>query len=210
MRARWPPCWLRLRVMNWRRCGGWPSSAACGGARCWDCAGPTWISSEASSRYAARSAGEQRVVSKAGEPKTAAGRRRVSLPASVVESLRRHRVRQLEQRLAAGPAYVDQDLVFATESGASIHPNSLYLRFGRLIARAGVPAIRFHDLRHTNATVDLATGTHPKVVQERLGHASISETLDRYSHLTPNMQREAADRLDAAIEAAADDVEETA
>jgi integrase len=145
-----------------------------------------------------------------GEPKTAAGRRRVSLPASVVDSLRRHRVRQLEQRLAAGPAYVDHELVFATESGAPLHPNSLYLRFGRLIARAGVPAIRFHDLRHTNATVDLATGTHPKVVQERLGHASISETLDRYSHLTPNMQREAADRLDAAIEAAADDAEETA
>lgn len=145
-----------------------------------------------------------------GEPKTAAGRRRVSLPASVVESLRRHRVRQLEQRLAAGPAYADQDLVFATESGASLHPNSLYLRFGRLIERAGVASIRFHDLRHTNATIDLATGTHPKVVQERLGHATISETLDRYSHLAPNMQREAANRLDAAIEAAADDAEKTA
>jgi integrase len=145
-----------------------------------------------------------------GEPKTAAGRRRVSLSPSVVESLRRHRVRQLAQRLAAGPAYVDHDLVFATESGSVIHPNALSLRFRKLIARAGVPAIRFHDLRHTNATIDLATGTHPKVVQERLGHASISETLDRYSHLTPNMQREAADRLDAAVENAADDTEQTA
>jgi integrase len=145
-----------------------------------------------------------------GEPKTAAGRRRVSLSPSVVESLRRHRVRQLEQRLAAGPAYVDHDLVFATESGSVIHPNALSLRFRKLIARAGVPSIRFHDLRHTNATIDLATGTHPKVVQERLGHASISETLDRYSHLTPNMQREAADRLDAAVEDAADDTEQSA
>jgi integrase len=91
-----------------------------------------------------------------------------------------------------------------------IHPNALSLRFRQLIARAGVPTIRFHDLRHTNATIDLATGTHPNVVQERLGHASISETLDRYSHLTPNMQREAADRLDAAIEDAADDSEQSA
>jgi integrase len=73
----------------------------------------------------------------AGEPKTAAGRRRVSLSPSVVESLRRHRVRQLEQRLAAGPAYVDQDLVFATESGSVIHPNSLSLRYRKLIERQG-------------------------------------------------------------------------
>jgi integrase len=146
----------------------------------------------------------------AGEPKTAAGRRRVSLPPSVVDSLRRHRVRQLEQRLAAGPAYGDQNLVFATDSGGVILPNALSLRFRRLIERAGVPVIRFHDLRHTNATIDLASGTHPKVVQERLGHASISETLDRYSHVTKNMQREAANRLDAAIEAAADDTEQTA
>jgi integrase len=72
-----------------------------------------------------------------GEPKTGAGRRRVSLLASVVESLRRHRVRQLEQRLAAGPAYVDADLVFATESGGVIHPNTLARRFGQLIELGG-------------------------------------------------------------------------
>jgi integrase len=149
----------------------------------------------------------------AGEPKTAAGRRRVSLSPSVVESLRRHRVRQVAQRLATGSAYRDQDLVFATEVGGVIHPNSLARRYAQLIERAAVPKIRLHDLRHTNATVDLAAGTHPKVVQERLGHASISETLDRYSHVTRDMQREAADRLDAAIEAARDaerDSEETA
>jgi integrase len=104
----------------------------------------------------------------------------------------------------------NHDLVFATDRGSVLHPNTLARRFHQLIERAGVPVIRFHDLRHTNATVDLATGTHPKVVQERLGHASISETLDRYSHLTPNLQREAADRLDAAIEAAGHDTEQTA
>jgi integrase len=139
-----------------------------------------------------------------GEPKTGAGRRRVSLPASVVESLRCHRVRQLEQRLAVGPAYVDADLVFATESGGVIHPNTLSRRFGQLIEQAGVPPIRFHDLRHTCATMLLAEGVHPKVVQERLGHATIAETLDRYSHVAEDMQRHAADRLDAAIDAAID------
>jgi integrase len=137
-----------------------------------------------------------------GEPKTGAGRRRVALPPSVVESLRRHRVRQLELRLVAGPAYEDQDLVFTNETGRPIHPNSLALRFRRLIERAGVPPIRFHDLRHTCATLLLAEGVHPKVVQERLGHSNIAETLDRYSHVTADMQRHAADQLDAAISAA--------
>jgi integrase len=137
-----------------------------------------------------------------GEPKTGAGKRRVSLPASAVESLRQHRKRQLKQRLAAGPAYVDQDLVFAKVDGGNIHPNTLSRRFGQLIERAGVPPIRFHDLRHTCATMLLAEEVHPKVVQERLGHATIAETLDRYSHVAEDMQRHAADRLDAAIDAA--------
>ncbi|MDP9363743.1 MAG: site-specific integrase [Chloroflexota bacterium] len=137
-----------------------------------------------------------------GEPKTAAGRRRVALPVSVVESLRRHRVRQLEHRLAAGPAFEDQDLVFPNGTGGPLHPNSLALRFRRLTERAGAPAIRFHDLRHTCATLLLAEGVHPKVVQERLGHSNIAETLDRYSHVTADMQRGAADLLDAALDAA--------
>jgi integrase len=67
-----------------------------------------------------------------------------------------------------------------------------------------MPPIRFHDLRHTCATMLLAEGVHPKVVQERLGHATIAETLDRYSHVAEDMQRHAADRLDAAIDAAID------
>jgi integrase len=138
----------------------------------------------------------------AGEPKTASGKRRVSLPGSVVESLKRHRIQQFEHRLAASVAYDDRDLVFARETGGPIHPNTLARRFAALVARAGVPAIRFHDLRHTCASLLLAEGVHPKVVQERLGHATIAETLDRYSHVAPDMQRHAADRLDAAIGAA--------
>jgi integrase len=75
-------------------------------------------------------------------------------------------------------------------------------RFLHLIKQANVPSIRFHDLRHTSATLMLANGEHPKIVQERLGHANISMTLDRYSHVTENMQRQAADRLDALLEGA--------
>ncbi len=150
-------------------------------------------------RTLSRGANSRLVV---GEPKTASGRRQIALPVSAVEVLRRHRVRQLELRLAAGPAYDDGDLVFPNERGAALHPNSLNLRFHQLIARAGVPPIRFHDLRHTCATLMLANGEHPKVVQERLGHADIAMTMNLYSHVTAGMQRTAADRLDALIGAA--------
>jgi integrase len=134
-----------------------------------------------------------------GQPKTASGRRQIALPRSVVDSLKRHRVHQNEERLAAGPAYTDNGLVFTDAIGVPVHPNTLRHRFLRLIAQAGVPVLRFHDLRHTSATLMLANGEHPKIVQERLGHANISMTLDRYSHVSPDMQRQAADRLDKLI-----------
>jgi integrase len=134
-----------------------------------------------------------------GEPKSHSGRRRIALSLSVVESLKRHRVRQLEYRLSIGDAYEDRGYVFANETGGYIHPNTLYRRFRDLIVRAGVPAIRFHDLRHTSATLLLAEGVHGKIVQERLGHANIAMTLDLYSHVTADMQRNAADALEARI-----------
>lgn len=137
-----------------------------------------------------------------GEPKTVSGRRRIALPASVLDSLRRHKVRQLEHRLAAGPAFRDQALVFANGTGGPLHPNSVASRFRTLAVRAGVPVIRFHDLRHTCATLMMAQGEHPKVVQERLGHADVAMTINLYSHVMPDMQRQAADRLDATLEAA--------
>ena len=134
-----------------------------------------------------------------GEPKSRSGRRRIALSASVVESLKRHRVRQLEHRLATGDAYQDRGYVFANETGGHLHPNVLYRRFQAVISRAGVPAIRFHDLRHTSATLMLAEGVHGKIVQERLGHANVAMTLDLYSHVTADMQHNAADALEAAI-----------
>ncbi len=137
-----------------------------------------------------------------GLPKTAHGRRSIALPQSAVESLQRHRVKQLEARLKVASTYKDDDLVFANALGEPLHPNTIAYRFKKLQKDAGLPVIRIHDLRHTSATLMLANGEHPKIVQERLGHADVSMTLNRYSHVTMDMQREAADRLDRLIDGA--------
>jgi integrase len=137
-----------------------------------------------------------------GEPKSQSGRRRIALSPSVVESLKRRRVRQLEHRLAVDEIYEDRGYVFANDTGGYLHTNTLYRRFHDLITRADVPVIRFHDLRHTSATLLLAEGVHGKIVQERLGHANIAMTLDLYSHVTSDMQRHAADALEAKIASA--------
>jgi len=121
----------------------------------------------------------------------------------VVESLKRHRVRQLEHRLAVAEMYEDRGYVFANDTGGYLHANTLYRRFHDLIIRADVPVIRFHDLRHTSATLLLAEGVHGKIVQERLSHANIAMTLDLYSHVTSDMHRQAADALEAEIQGAA-------
>jgi integrase len=138
-----------------------------------------------------------------GAPKTRKGRRQIALPPSAVDALRQHRKAQLEYRLLLGGAYRDQGYVFAGDQGQPLHPNGLDHRFRRLVADAGLPWIKLHGLRHTNATVSLAAGEHPKIVQERLGHSTISMTLDRYSHVTESMQWEAAQRLDALLKTAA-------
>jgi integrase len=138
-----------------------------------------------------------------GAPKTASGRRQITLPSSVVTSLRQHRVRQVEQRLHIGEAYKDQGFVFANISGEPTHPNTLTLHFHKLIRLASLPRIRIHDLRHGHATLMMENGEHPKVVSERLGHANISITMDLYSHVTPTMQRQASDRFEKLIEGGA-------
>lgn len=130
-----------------------------------------------------------------GEPKSKAGRRSIALPASAIQALKKHRARQAELRLQLGPSWQDNDLVFERGNGEFLHPNVVSRRFRSLADQLGLPRIRFHDLRHTAATLMLANGEHPKIVQERLGHSDISMTLNRYSHVTMDMQREAADRL---------------
>jgi integrase len=96
-----------------------------------------------------------------------------------------------------GTGYRDEDLVFCREDGTTFHPGTFERTFDRLAAQAGLPPIRLHDLRHTFATLALSAGVHPKVVSEILGHASISITLDTYSHAVPAMQEEAATRIAA-------------
>ena len=124
------------------------------------------------------------------EPKTSKGRRRVELPAFAVSALREHR----KQMLAAG---TPGPWVFCDTQGHPLRKSNVVRRsFKPLLRKTGLPDIRFHDLRHTAATLLLTQGVHPKIVQERLGHAQISLTLDTYSHVLPSMQKEAAAKLD--------------
>lgn len=133
------------------------------------------------------------------EPKTARSRRRVSLAAVAVKALRDHRKRQNEARLAAKD-WDDLDLVFCNEKGRPIEDGNLRRRsFVPLLKKACLPAIRLHDLRHTAATLMLGQGIHPKIAAEMLGHSQIAITLDLYSHVTPTMQRQATEAIDALL-----------
>lgn len=135
-----------------------------------------------------------------GPPKTAKARRSVALDPATVAALRAHRRRQAEDRLAFGPGYQDADLVFARADGSPLDPDTVSATFDRLLKLARLPRIRLHDLRHTHATLALAAGVHPKVVQERLGHANIQTTMDIYSHTIPAMQEDAASRVAALVD----------
>lgn len=123
------------------------------------------------------------------EPKTAKGRRLIDLTGIALEALQEHRV----QALAAGR--MGFPWVFCDAKGNNLTRNVVNGEFHRLRKAAGVPRIRFHDLRHTSASLLLSAGVHPKVVQERLGHSQIAITLDTYSHVMPGMQREAARKM---------------
>lgn len=134
-----------------------------------------------------------------GTPKTAKGRRTVTLDAVTISALRDHRKMQAAERLLVGAGWRDHDLVFAKVDGTPVHPERFSREFTRRSARLGLPPIRLHDLRHGWATMALAAGVHPKVVQERLGHASISITLDTYSHVSPALHGEAAETVAALV-----------
>ena len=133
------------------------------------------------------------------EPKTEKSRRSILLATLTVEILKQHRVKQLEAKLQAGEAWQDRDLVFCTLVGTPLNPSKVVDRFKTLLKMAGLPDIRFHDLRHSAATILLSMSIHPKVVQEILGHNQISMTMDIYSHVLPTMQKDAMDKLDDAF-----------
>ncbi|MHB8804604.1 MAG: tyrosine-type recombinase/integrase [Coriobacteriia bacterium] len=132
------------------------------------------------------------------EPKTKGSKRTVALPANAVAALRSHKSLQAQVRLKLGPAYQDQGLVFADDLGNPWKPDSFTSNFRAASRRAGFH-IRFHDLRHTHATMLLEQGVHPKIVSERLGHSNIGITLDTYSHVLPNMQETAAAAIERAM-----------
>jgi integrase len=134
-----------------------------------------------------------------GTPKTAKGRRSVALDDTTVAALKAHRSRQFEERLSLGASYADQDLVACLADGTPLHPKTLSYYFTRHARRLGLPAIRLHDLRHTHATLALRAGVHPRVVQERLGHANVGITLDTYSHVDLEMQAAAAALVSALV-----------
>lgn len=130
------------------------------------------------------------------EPKTEKSRRSIMLTTVAVETLKRHRIHLLEAKLQAGPAWVEHDLVFCTSFGTPVNPNWVLERFKKLLKKAGLPNMRFHDLRHSIATILLSMGTHPKVVQELLGHNRIQETVDTYSQVLPTIHKEAIQKLE--------------
>jgi integrase len=135
-----------------------------------------------------------------GEPKTQRSRRTVDLDAATVAVLKAHRKAQLEERAEAGLGRPKADaLVFTDDQGEPLHPNVVTRTFAKLIIQAGVPRIRLHDLRHTHSTLSLQAGVHVKIVSERLGHSSVTITLDTYSHAIPGRQRDAAEKVAALI-----------
>lgn len=136
------------------------------------------------------------------EPKSRRSRRTVLLPASAVVALRDHRIRQEQERCLAGESWADSELVFTSKSGKPLDYTNVTTAFQRLLKRAGLPQKRFHDLRHSCATLLLAQGVSPRVVMEILGHSQISLTLNTYTHVLPELQRDAATRMERFITSA--------
>lgn len=130
-----------------------------------------------------------------GSPKTSTGRRTIALSPSSILLLREYRVKKEMESLLLGKVVSDDDLVFNI-LGKHLLPNTITHAWTKLVKRAGLKAIRFHDARHTHASIMLKQGVHPKIVQERLGHTSIQITLDTYSHVAPGLQEAAANRFD--------------
>jgi integrase len=132
-------------------------------------------------------------------PKTAKSRRLVPLPPFAIEALREHKRLQAHHRLRLGPAFHNHDLVCPAPDGMPWNPDTLTPAFVDFVRRSGLPRIRFHDLRHGHATLLLKFGIHPKIVSERLGHATVGLTRDTYSHVLPGMQEHAASILEDAL-----------
>jgi integrase len=134
------------------------------------------------------------------QPKTAKGRRTIALSPSTALVLKEHKEQQMAQRMLLGTTQREDDLVFSDNNGRPVLPDTMSHAWVKITKRAGIIGIRLHDARHTHASLMLKQGIHPKVVQERLGHASIQTTLDTYSHVAPGLQEAAAARFDTILD----------
>lgn len=133
------------------------------------------------------------------EPKSARSRRQIVMPTSLTNHLVEHKKTVEAERATMGGKLTAEDFVFGQWSGKPRDERSVNRGFARVLRNAGLQHIRFHDLRHTHASLLLKAGVHPKVVSERLGHGSVSFTLDVYSHVMPGLQESAAAKLEALI-----------
>jgi len=133
------------------------------------------------------------------EPKTNGSRRTLSVSGTLVSILKAHRISQNKARLVAGSEWSDNGLVFTTSIGTPIEKSNLYRDFKRILNDAKLPSIRFHDLRHSTASLLLAQGVHPRAIMELLGHSRIGVTMDTYAHVMPAMMQEVADKMDAIL-----------
>jgi integrase len=143
--------------------------------------------------------GEKRTRLLFQEPKTSPSRRTIPIPEACLAALKQHKARQAEEKLLLGQAYHDYGLVFCQADGKPIDPRNFLRSFDRLIAQAELPPIRFHDARHTFATLMLELGESPKTVQTMLGHSRVAITLDIYSHVSLELEKKAAAKLNAAL-----------
>ena len=134
------------------------------------------------------------------EPKSRKSRRTLGLPKFVTQALKDHRKRQVEEKLLAGPRWREHGFVFTTPAGTPLDGQNFYNRcFKPMLKKAGLPDIRFHDLRHSCASLLLAQGVSPRVIMETLGHSQISLTMNTYSHVIPVLMKEAAEKMDAIL-----------
>jgi len=130
------------------------------------------------------------------DPKTPRSRRVIAMPATIAKGLREHRDRQNAEKERAGEQWSDSGLVFTGPEGNPLDGSAISKQFHRVLERAGLPQRRFHDLRHSCATLLLVQGVSPRVVMDVLGHSQIGLTMNTYSHVIPELRREAADRMD--------------
>jgi integrase len=145
---------------------------------------------------------EQSLAGVRYKPPKSGKARTVAMGATVAAELRAHRLTQVQALLSIGVRLTDDTFIVTQADGSPVQPNTLTHNWIIEWAKTGLPRIRLHDLRHTHATHLLASGVHPKIASERLGHSKVGLTLDTYSHVLPNMQADAAALVDDALQAA--------